>query len=95
MWKQTLSYIWQAFKLSERLDKHSAEIAALKKEAIEFAKTTEQRFAAVQLELQRLNARDNDLEREIRQERKLMLLQLENRLLRAKLQLPPADEDEE
>ncbi len=95
MWKQTLSYIWQALKFSEKLDKHSADIAALQREAIESAKATEQRFAAVQLELQRLNARDNDLEKEIRQERKLMLLQLENRLLRAKLQLPPADEDEE
>jgi len=95
MWKQTFSYVWQALKFSEKLDKHTAEIAALQREAIEFAKATEQRFAAIQLELQRLNTRDNDLEKESRHERKLLLLQLENRLLRAKLQLPPADEDEE
>jgi len=93
MWKQTLSYIWQALKFSEKLDKHSAEIAALQREAIEFAKTTEHQFAAVHLELQRLHSRDNDIEKEARQERKLLLLELENRLLRAKLQLPPAGED--
>lgn len=95
MWKETLKYVWQAFKLSERVDKLSADITALQKDFKEANKANEDRFAAIHLELQRLNARDNDLEKEIRQERKLMLLQLENRLLRAKLQLPPADEDEE
>ncbi len=93
MWKQTFNIVWQALKFSEKLDKHTAEIAALQREAIELAKTTEQRFTAVQLELQRLHARCDGQEKETQQERKLLLLELENRLLRAKLQLPPADED--
>src|SRR5438309_2058381 len=93
MWKEILEYLRQIITLTERTEKNRNEIAALQKELAEFAKATERQFAGVGLEFQRLNERINSLEKEIRNERQVILLQLENRLLRAKLQLPPADDE--
>lgn len=93
MLKDILEYLRQALVLTERTEKNRAEIATLQKEFANFAKATEKQFAGIKFELQHLNERIDNLEKNIQQERKIMLLQLENRLLRAKLQLPPADDE--
>ena len=93
MWKEILEYLRQIVTLTERTEKNRNEIAALQKELADFAKATEKQFASIKLEFQRLNERITSFEKDIQNERKLILLQLENRLLRAKLQLPPADDD--
>jgi len=93
MLKEILEYLRQALVLTERTEKNRTEIAALQKEFTDFAKATEKQFVGVKSELQQLNGRIDKLENSIQQERKIMLLQLENRLLRAKFQLPPADDE--
>lgn len=62
---------------NERMDEREKEFEANHREMREIIA----RIAAINFH----NVRDNDLEKEIRRERKLMLLQLENRVLRAKL----------
>ncbi len=93
MLNQLLEYLRQIITLTDKVEKNSRDCAALQKEFTDFAKSVEQKFAAVTLEFQRVHTRIDNLEKDKDRERRLIILELENRLLRTKLQLSPADDE--
>lgn len=82
MWKQFFDALANLFTLMQRVERQEKEIKELRQEFREMT-TLVQRLA---YEQHRAAEREADT-------RKMLLLEVENRILRAKLQLPPASED--
>ncbi len=93
MWNELFESLRRVLTLADRVEQNRQQSAALQKELNDFIKAVEQQFAAIALEFQRVHTRLDNLEKDMERERRFIILELENRLLRAKLELPPAADE--
>ena len=93
MWNELFESLRRVLTLADRVEQNRQQSAALQKELNDFIKAVEQQFAAITLEFQRVHTRLDNLEKDMERERRFIILELENRLLRAKLELPPAADE--
>ncbi len=82
MWKQFFEALSNVFTLMQRVERQEKEIRELRQELKEVLAVM-QRLA---YEQRRASEREADT-------RRLLLLEVENQILKAKLQLPPASEE--
>ncbi len=84
MWKQLIEFFTKVFTLAHRLERQEKALEQQQKEIRDIHEVVHR----LALEQQRAAEREA-------YERKLLLLEIENRLLKEKLQLPPRPEDKQ
>ena len=97
MWKQLLDMIWRALRLAEDTRQNRQDIKALEKRLFDFAVAAEaenlhlkRANETLAFEVKRLNDEVQRQREREEAERRILKLELENRLLRQERGLPPA-----
>jgi len=90
MWKQLYELVRQVFTLTESTRRNQAALNELQKEVRDLSRTVDEDIRRLQNAVERLAHEVQRLSEHEESERRILKLELENQLLRAKRGLPPA-----
>lgn len=90
MWKQLFEFMRQVFTLTETANRQQSALKELQQETRELSQTVDEDIRRLQSAVERLAAEINRLQEREESERRILKLEMENRLLRMERGLPPA-----
>jgi len=89
VWKHLFEFIRQAFTLTEAVSRHDKAIEALEHELGDLAQATYEEIQRLHGAIERLATEIQRSQEREESERRILKLELENRLLRSERGLPP------
>jgi predicted RNase H-like nuclease (RuvC/YqgF family) len=90
VWKQLFEFMRQVFTLTETASRQQSALNELQKEVRDLSRTIDEDIRRLQSAVERLAAELHHQQEHEESERRILKLELENRLLRMERGLPPA-----
>ena len=90
MWKQLFEFMRQVFTLTETVSRQQSALNELQKEVRDLSRTVDEDIRRLQSAVERLAVELRHVQEHEASERRILKLELENRLLRMERGLPPA-----
>lgn len=90
MWKQLFEFMRQVFTLTEAVSRQQAALHELQKEVRDLSRTVDEDIRRLHSAIERLAAELRHQQEHEDSERRILKLELENRLLQMERGLPPA-----